>query len=718
MKKLRIGLLALLSALAAAALCFGFACTGDADKPQKGENGLYIFSDSITFANGTYTYDGTEKEITISGSEKLPSGAKVSYANNNATVPGTYNATATLSCDGYNDKTLSATLTITEGEIVASLSNKSYVYDGTEKYKKSDFTVTPTPSDAEIEYKLLLGDEEVQSAINAGTYTVEVTLTKQYYTTKTLTATLTVEKATISAADIPFSGAHYIYSSGTTYQVSIDSVNSKVPEECTVSYEISYYDESNVLKNSQGNTANAVGEYYVTVIIAGDNYNTYTDTVTMHIYSSSEIATEIVDNAMGDPDPWAYLPVGLQYETKAKEADPTESQDYENSFVNVSDIDTNFIGLQLNVLYSMLSYVDTAMSYINSISTYATQIIGVLQTYLSNNTTDFSSYTTTITGLGTVIIEMTDDMYALLVGNSVIAVEMYYDIASGVHSGRVQITNSIALRYQYSDNYLSIAFKVTAYNALGIWYELEFINSGSSVVGYLFEHLGTAETGLQRTVATLAINDTITCIMSAKRETTDLIVLGYEEVYDSQTGKYLGGEITETVKTADYDTYWFNLADVNGISNVKVGSKVYINNSTSEFEVEKNSILFVSTSRHFDIEMKTVYYVVKTTDEDGNISYSREKTSIPMLFVQKENLSEFCSEVYNKNTGCFTSVPTLTSNVAYVTTILSGTFDSMYNLYYTIKDLYTTDMVDQFIGEKSELLGNSGTGDEASTDGE
>lgn len=67
---------------------------------------------NITFADKTFLYDGTEKSIVISGN--LPQGAKVTYTNNKATLAGTYNATAKITCDGYNDLTLTATLKITK----------------------------------------------------------------------------------------------------------------------------------------------------------------------------------------------------------------------------------------------------------------------------------------------------------------------------------------------------------------------------------------------------------------------------------------------------------------------------------------------------------------------------------------------------------------------------------------------------------------------------
>ena len=69
----------------------------------------------ITFENATFTYDGTEKVIEISG--KLPEGANVVYNGNKGVNVGGYAATATITKEGYNTLTLNATLTIEKKEV-------------------------------------------------------------------------------------------------------------------------------------------------------------------------------------------------------------------------------------------------------------------------------------------------------------------------------------------------------------------------------------------------------------------------------------------------------------------------------------------------------------------------------------------------------------------------------------------------------------------------
>ena len=76
---------------------------GDTPKPS-----LLDF-EGITFVNKTVAYSGTQQEITVDGA---PEGATVTYTNNKGTKPGEYKATAVIKKDGYNTKTLNATLKI------------------------------------------------------------------------------------------------------------------------------------------------------------------------------------------------------------------------------------------------------------------------------------------------------------------------------------------------------------------------------------------------------------------------------------------------------------------------------------------------------------------------------------------------------------------------------------------------------------------------------
>ena len=88
-----------------------------------------VKSDGITFADKEFVYDGTEKQISITGS--LPSGSSVQYTNDKKTNAGVYTVTAKIT--GSYSKTLTATMTIKQKELtVSGLSAENKTYDGTD----------------------------------------------------------------------------------------------------------------------------------------------------------------------------------------------------------------------------------------------------------------------------------------------------------------------------------------------------------------------------------------------------------------------------------------------------------------------------------------------------------------------------------------------------------------------------------------------------------
>jgi len=84
----------------------------------------------ITFTDTEFIYNGTEKQITVKGT--LPTGATVDYTANKGTDAGTYNATAVVKANGYEDLTLNAKMTIKPKNLtVSGLLAENKTYDGT-----------------------------------------------------------------------------------------------------------------------------------------------------------------------------------------------------------------------------------------------------------------------------------------------------------------------------------------------------------------------------------------------------------------------------------------------------------------------------------------------------------------------------------------------------------------------------------------------------------
>ncbi|WP_439487428.1 putative Ig domain-containing protein, partial [Algoriphagus sp.] len=86
----------------------------------------------ITFDDGSFTFDGTEKTIETTGT--LPAGTSVAYSDNTRTNVGTQEATATITGANFTTLVLTADLTITPADVSEiTFEDASFVYDGTAK---------------------------------------------------------------------------------------------------------------------------------------------------------------------------------------------------------------------------------------------------------------------------------------------------------------------------------------------------------------------------------------------------------------------------------------------------------------------------------------------------------------------------------------------------------------------------------------------------------
>ncbi|MBR4377790.1 MAG: hypothetical protein IKP50_02770 [Bacilli bacterium] len=156
----------------------------------------------LSFNNSTYTYDGQEHSISVSG--ELPEGATVSYgeSGNSFSSVGDHVITATITCNGYTTLTLTATLTINPAELPGS-----YTFVGaTVTYDAQPHSISVTgdiPEGAVISY-----GTEGNTFTLPGSHVITATVTMEGYTSWTGTATLTIvtENATESFMVADFEG--------------------------------------------------------------------------------------------------------------------------------------------------------------------------------------------------------------------------------------------------------------------------------------------------------------------------------------------------------------------------------------------------------------------------------------------------------------------------------------------------------------------------------
>lgn len=154
--------------------------------------GYKKYLSNIYFFDGTYSYNGKQKDIKITG--MLPTGAEVAYENNTATDAGTYDATATITCEGYHDLSLSAKLKINPALIIVTADDKKMFKNTaipTLTYKSSNLFGNDTFS-GELSVSANGNQcgifEITQGTLSAGkNYTINFSSGKLYVTDKTFT---------------------------------------------------------------------------------------------------------------------------------------------------------------------------------------------------------------------------------------------------------------------------------------------------------------------------------------------------------------------------------------------------------------------------------------------------------------------------------------------------------------------------------------------------
>lgn len=581
----------------------------------------------ITFEGATAVYDGTEKEIVISG--QLPEGVTVAYSSNKATDAGTYNATATLSGKYYKDKALSATLTINKAEITGvTFDDVNTVYDG---QQKEILVSGQLPEGVTATYSS-------NRAINAGTYNATATLVGKNYKEKTLSATLFIDKATI--AGITMEKEQSVMFDDA---IHLPTFNGNLPQGISVTYKYN---------NAESKGVRAVGKYAFSIEFGGTNYKTLVLDCIYKIKMDYTGLAEAVFAAFGNvPEPWSFLPEAFAVTAHTVNAIP----DYTN-FVNVAAIPTNGIGKQMDVVYGLLNKSTVALSYVNKVYEVFNTIKAAYSTFFDNDPDDYTVFTKTI-GAFNITILLDGNKYLLSTSVSGIGIKIFADTEAKSYGARVQLTSSLVLKYTCSENSLLLAINVLGTSGT----QVEFVRgNNNNVTGYLYETIVASDKTLNETCALLTVSSDYTTIIGTKGDFIPLSDSRNVEVYSSKTGKLVGTEVREQISisgfTDMYDTLWYPLGTIGGITNIKKEDKangtnpdtIWINSNTAD-TIHTSLVGGMGKkmfSRQYDIEFKEMCFYKYNAE---TAEYEKVVCEIPMMFIQEQQVDNFEKNFKDKN---------------------------------------------------------------------
>ena len=214
--------------------------TTETVKVSKAEGKLKLSATSgtITYpSNATFTVSGNTGTLSVSSNNNNIATASVS--GNTVTVKsGTTAGKAIITvtsaeASNYNEKSATYTATVNNGTISLSATPYTGTYDG--KAHNALTNVSANPSDAKIEYSINGGtySTTMPTITNVSSFTVTVRASKAGYTTKVITETTKINKASGTLKLSATSGTSTNFNnvtfsvSGNTGSLSVSSSNSK-----------------------------------------------------------------------------------------------------------------------------------------------------------------------------------------------------------------------------------------------------------------------------------------------------------------------------------------------------------------------------------------------------------------------------------------------------------------------------------------------------------
>ncbi len=389
---------------------------------------------------------------------------------------------------------------------------------------------------------------------------------------------------------------------------------------------------------------------------------------------------------------WLFLPEALSLKNMESHASPSDF----STFVQTSEIGNKFIGKQLNVVYDVLSRTETLSKYVENVIAAQDTIVDLYQAFINDHPDNYATFEKTTEHFD-FKIELTETTNTLLIRLTTAAVEIGYQKGTGESTVRVQLSDGNVIKYQTSQTHFKAALDIMN---VAKW-QVEFDQNGDgSADGTLYEFFGTKGHYL-KTVARIHTDSDMTYVIADKRESDDLKIEGYLEAYSSKTGEYLGAEVRETVGLFDYDTLWLPLSDISGITSVKKTDEqnllnadtIYINGNSEPIKTKNVSI--TKPSRRYDIEFKEVWLVVR--DAEGNLE--RQKTEIPMLFVQAENYETLAEDFEEKNDVTIEVLHGATH------TAVQGAYSDEAEDYKVLKADAAVEEINTYIGVKNSFFG-------------
>ena len=359
-------------------------------------------------------------------------------------------------------------------------------------------------------------------------------------------------------------------------------------------------------------------------------------------------------------DPLSFIPEAMKTDYTANMVTAEKAKLDYTSFVNVSAIPTQGFGEQWNMVLGNIAESERFHAALALAETAISAGVAGFLNYVDKNPGSTAAYGASEATYGvsiayekqhlTYTLAFTTGWSVPLFGENVPQIDLDYDIASSTKTVRIQLTENNVLHYEVDPNSYRFALQYGLSNVSRKAYFEAIRDEEGTVTGQVVEFVQYKDKELMGSRAEFICGETYTSVVGNKASSMPGFSGYINELYKTEEGKLLGYEVQESFTkwglTADYHTLWFNLADIQGLTSVKaiangdpsfgLGAKnpydIYLNGQATAFEPIYNKKLTITTSRKYDVEMRTRYLFGYENNE--LVAY---ESKIPMMFIQDDN---------------------------------------------------------------------------------
>ncbi|MDE7075231.1 MAG: hypothetical protein K2O21_01175 [Malacoplasma sp.] len=418
----------------------------------------------------------------------------------------------------------------------------------------------------------------------------------------------------------------------------------------------------------------------------------------------------LVKSAMRVFNTWDLFPSSFSEENRVVSY---TQQDFSQN-VTLANITDRGIGKQMNQFITIATNIETVIKGAKIIFDSTTLIANMYKTFFDKGPEKNKVYeSSTEKNEVKFKVELTDTTMTIFAKAQTASAEFYLNLNDGSYSGRLQLSDGNALKYEISKNLTKIGIK--ALGAVRMMFEVDTSNS-SQKIAKLFNYYGTNndykdndesdggdDIGIT-TCSVMAVDKNYVSIIGKKG---DFLSWSKEnrnmEVYDAKTGNYLGSKVHEELSKLKYMTNWYPFQSISGFNSIKQVTNsdnknddgFYLNGLSSPFQTTKTISSTTGYSRMYDIEMKKVYLY-----QNKNNNIDKFSVTIPMLFMQdtyETNSSKGFKELNEKNPGL--NLANTTSQT--LKTYMINEYDTLNNQYNAYNETVQNTTVDSYVGTQN-----------------